>query len=329
MVPQLIAEGGEHFASPIGKKSLFTLRLIWSLRRFLTEQKVDILHLRSRMPAWIGYLAWRGMDPVTRPKLVTTVHGAYSVNAYSAVMTKGERVIAVSNTIREYILNNYPKIDPDKIRLIYRGVDPQEFPRGYRPSDEWMAKWQQDYPQFVGKTIITLPGRITRGKGQLDFIQLLTRLKQAGMNVHGVIAGEPGLKKQVYLQELQTKINALNLNKDISFIGHRSDLKEVMSVSNIVLSLSQYPESFGRTVLEPLSLGIPVIGYNHGGVGEILKTLFPAGLVTRGDVDTLEKAIVKCLAHPNDIAENHEFTLINMQSRTLLLYQELLAGHNL
>lgn len=138
MVPQLLAEGGEHFTWSIGKKSLLTLRLIWKLRRFLTEQKVDILHLRSRMPAWIGYLAWHGMNPLTRPKLVTTVHGAYSVNAYSAVMTKGERVIAVSNTIREYILSNYPKVDPDKIRLIYRGVDPEEFPRGYQPSDEWM-----------------------------------------------------------------------------------------------------------------------------------------------------------------------------------------------
>ncbi|MEQ1667365.1 MAG: glycosyltransferase family 4 protein, partial [Sulfuriferula sp.] len=298
MVPQLIAEGGEHFTSPIGKKSLLTLRLVWQLRRFLTEQKVDILHLRSRMPAWIGYLAWRGMDPATRPKLVTTVHGAYSVNAYSAVMTKGERVIAVSNTIREYILSNYPKVDPDKIRLIYRGVDPQEFPRGFRPSDEWMAKWRQDYPQFVGKQIVTLPGRITRWKGQLEFVQLIAKLKHDGLNVHGIIAGEADPKKAAFLLELQTKINELNLSNDISLIGHRTDLKEVMSVSNLVLSLSLDPEAFGRTTPEALSLGIPVVGYNHGGVGEVLGTMFPAGLVELDNAEDLIPTVQQCLTHP-------------------------------
>lgn len=324
MVPQLLAEGGEHFAWPIGKKSLFTLRLIWQLRQFLIAQKVDILHLRSRMPAWVGYLAWRGMDPATRPKLVTTVHGAYSVNAYSAVMTKGERVIAVSNTIREYILSHYPKVDTSKIRLIYRGVDPQDFPHGYQPSDEWLEKWQRDYPQLVGKIVITLPGRITRLKGQLDFIQLIARLKHSGFNVHGLIVGEPAQRKQAFLHELVREINQSNLMQDISLTGHRGDLKEIMAISNIVLSLSRYVESFGRTVLEALSLGIPVIGYNHGGVSEILTNMFPAGRVHVGDVAALEAACVNCLSQKQNISENKNFILTNMLSNTLAEYQSLM-----
>jgi len=323
MVPQLLAEGGEHFSSPIGKKSLLTLRLIWQLRRFIIEQKVDILHLRSRMPAWIGYLAWRGMDPATRPKLVTTVHGAYSVNAYSAVMTKGERVIAVSNTIREYILSNYPKVDPEKIRLIYRGVDPHEFPRGYQPSDEWLAKWQQNYPQLKGKVIITLPGRITRWKGQIDFIELIAHLKQAGIRVHGVIAGEADPKKTTFLHELQAKIQALNLINDISLIGHRTDLKEVMAVSNLVLSLSQEPEAFGRITPEALSLGIPVVGYDHGGVGEVLKEIFPTGLVELNNPENLIATVQQCLTHPYAIKDNATFSLADMQTKTLAVYREL------
>ncbi|NOT17417.1 MAG: glycosyltransferase family 4 protein [Sulfuriferula sp.] len=324
MVPQLLAEGGEHFTWSIGKKSLLTLRLIWKLRRFLTEQKVDILHLRSRMPAWIGYLAWHGMNPLTRPKLVTTVHGAYSVNAYSAVMTKGERVIAVSNTIREYILSNYPKVDPDKIRLIYRGVDPEEFPRGYQPSDEWMEKWRQNYPQFIGKTIITLPGRITRWKGQMDFIQLIASLKKAGMNIHGIIAGEADPKKATFLQEIHAKINELGLNNEISLIGHRTDLKEVMSVSNLVLSLSQEPEAFGRTTPEALSLGVPVVGYNHGGVGEVLGRMLPQGLVELGKIDFLQENVKKILTDSSAIKPNTDFTLAKMQIKTLAVYNELL-----
>lgn len=324
MVPQLLAEGGEHFAWPIGKKSLFTLRFIWQLRRFLIAQKVDILHLRSRMPAWIGYLAWRGMDPITRPKLVTTVHGAYSVNAYSAIMTKGERVIAVSNTIREYIIQNYPKVDTDKIRVIYRGVDPQEFPRGYRPSDEWLNNWRHDYPQFMGKTIITLPGRITRWKGQLDFVQLIVGLKQKGMNVHGIIAGEADPKKAGFLQELNATITKLNLNNDITLIGHRTDLKEVMSASDLVLSLSQAPEAFGRTTPEALSLGIPVVGYNHGGVGEVLGDMLPQGTVELGNMHNLVASVQHLLTQPNVIKENTAFTLIKMQTKTWEVYAELL-----
>jgi glycosyltransferase involved in cell wall biosynthesis len=264
------------------------------------------------------------MDPATRPKLVTTVHGTYSVNAYSAVMTKGERVIAVSNTIREYILSNYPKVDPEKIRLIYRGVDPHEFPRGYQPSEEWLAKWRQDYPQSVGKIIITLPGRITRLKGQLDFVQLIARLKYAGLNVHGLIVGEPAQKKQAFLHELVREINQSNLIKDISLTGHRSDLKEIMAISNIVLSLSRYVESFGRTVLEALSLGTPVIGYNHGGVSEILTNIFPAGCVRVGDVAALEASCLNCLSQKQNISENKNFTLASMLSNTLAEYQSLM-----
>jgi glycosyltransferase involved in cell wall biosynthesis len=324
MLAQLESEGSTHINWDIGKKSLLTLRLIPALRRFLIEQKIDILHLRSRMPAWIGYLAWRGMDPATRPRLVTTVHGAYTVNAYSAVMTKGERIIAVSETIRKYILNNYPQVDPARIRLIYRGVDPQEFPYGYRPDKAWLDKWHNDYPQLTNKTVITLPGRLTRWKGQLDFIQLIARLKQAGLNVHGLIVGEADPKKLAFLQELQTKISALHLSENISMIGHRSDLKEIMSVSDLVLSLSQDPEAFGRTTPEALSLGIPVAGYDHGGVGEVLRILFPAGLVPPGDMDMLEHTVRHCITHPGKVIENTTFTLANMQSGTFAVYQELM-----
>lgn len=325
MVAQLEAEGSSHFTWDIGKKSLTTFRLIPKLRRFLIEHKVDILHLRSRMPAWIGYLAWRGMDPAVRPRLVTTVHGAYTVNAYSAVMTKGERVIAVSETILNYILTHYPKVDPAHIRLIYRGVDPQEFPRGYQPDRTWIAKWRADYPQLSDKVIVTLPGRITRWKGQMEFVELIARLKQTGINVHGLIAGEADDKKRGFLDELQSRIETLGLNKDITLLGHRTDLKDVMAVSNLVLSLSQQPEAFGRTTPEALSLGIPVVGYNHGGVGEVLRALFPVGLVQLqpDNLNALVSTVMHCLSQPCAIAQNDIFTLSNMQSKTLAVYQEL------
>ena len=96
LVPELLDAGSEHVCWPIGRKSPLTLRLVPRLRRLLHREGVDILHARSRLPAWVAWLAWRGMDPARRPRFITTVHGLNSVNAYSAVMLKGEQVVAVS-----------------------------------------------------------------------------------------------------------------------------------------------------------------------------------------------------------------------------------------
>ena len=324
MVEQLLREGSEHFAWPVGKKSLWTLRLIWKLRRFLTEQKVDVLHVRSRMPGWAAWLAWKGMNPATRPRLVTTVHGPYTVNAYSAVMTKGERIIAISEFIRSYILDNYPDVPPEKIHLIYRGVSPEQFPYGYQPDSEWLRNWQQQYPQLVGKKILTLPARLTRWKGQEDFIELIRRLRNRGLAVHGLLVGEAHARKQDFLQELQTLAKSAGVAQDVTFVGHRADLKEIMAASNIVYSLSREPEAFGRTTIEALALGIPVIAYDHGGVGEQLAAVLPAGRADVGDMPALESLTVRWLDMPPELPTEQPFTLHNMLSSTLMIYTELL-----
>lgn len=323
MVEQLTRAGSEHLTWDIGRKRLWTLRLIPRLRRFLIDNRVDILHARSRMPAWVAYLAWRGMDPAVRPRFVTTVHGLYSVNAYSAVMVKGERVIAVSQTVRDYILCHYPKVEPARIVVIPRGVDPDEYPHGYQPPAEWLAAWRAQYPQLVGRKVLTLPGRITRLKGHEDFIELIARLKASGEPVHGLIVGGADPRKAAYLRELQTKIAAAGLSADISLTGQRDDLREIMAVSDLVLSLSKQPESFGRTVLEALSLGVPVVGYAHGGVGEVLAARMPAGAVAVGDHNALTERVRELLhlgvrPHP---AGGH--TLRAMLSATLDLYTAL------
>ena len=107
----------------------------------MQNERIDILHARSRLPAWIAYLAWKGLPAETRPRFITTVHGLYSVNRYSRIMTRGEAVIAVSEASRRYILENYPTVDAQRIHLIERGIDPKVFPFGYRPGDSWMARY--------------------------------------------------------------------------------------------------------------------------------------------------------------------------------------------
>src|SRR3990172_1594290 len=112
------AAGPRHITWAIGKKTPLTLHYVRPLRQLLASERVDVLHARSRLPAWIAYLAWRRMDPLRRPRFVTTVHGPYTVNRYSRIMTRGERVIAISSWIRDYILSHYPEVDASRITVI-------------------------------------------------------------------------------------------------------------------------------------------------------------------------------------------------------------------
>jgi glycosyltransferase involved in cell wall biosynthesis len=323
LVEQLESEGSRHITLPVHQKRLSSLKQVKVLRKLFEQERPDILHLRSRLPAWLAWLAWRKMDPLTRPRLVTTVHGMYSVNLYSKIMTKGEAVICVSNSVKDYVLKNYPDVPENILTVIHRGVDPEQFPYGFTPDADWLGTWQQAYPQVEGKYVITLPGRITRWKGQLDFIQVIAALKAKGIPAHGLLVGEPHPKKLEFLEEVKAAIKTAGLEKDITLVGHRNDLREIMAVSDVVISCSTDPEAFGRVTLEALALGKPVTGYAHGGVAEQLNAIFSAGEISLGDT----AAMVDLLSHwhqqmPAPKGKN-PFTLDSMLRATTRLYSQL------
>src|SRR5512139_3190709 len=309
LVAPLTEGGAEHFTWPVGRKAFKTLLLVGRLRKFLLAQKVDIIHARSRVPAWIAWLAWRGMDPATRPRFVTTVHGLYGVNRYSRIMTRGERVIAVSNTVRDYILREYPDTLPWRIQVIHRCVEGQAF--------------FSQFPLAADKLLLTLPGRITRLKGHEDFIELVARMKRRGLPVHGLIVGGASASKQRYLHKLRYRVRSMGLDADISFTGQRDDLKNILATSSLVLSLSTQPESFGRTTLEALRLGVPTAGYDHGGVGEILRVVYPAGLLPRDRIDEASEKIAQLLQQPEPVPAGEFFPLRAMLDQTVALYEQL------
>lgn len=326
MVGSLESAGSRHISLPVHRKNPLTLLQVRALRRVLTEERPDILHIRSRVPGWVAWLAWKGMPADKRPHFVSTVHGFYSVSRYSAVMTRGERVIAVSESIRDHIVKNYPDTDPSLIRVVPRGVDPSRYGTGGIPDETWRAQWDTAHSGLRGKTTLLLPGRITRLKGHEDFFRLIAALKQQGIPAHGLVAGDTHPKKAAYLAELKHLVTSIGLDDDITFLGHRSDLREVMGVSDIVCALSQQPESFGRTVLEALALGKPVVGYDCGGVGELLAALFPDGRVPLGDHNTLGETTARVLREkPKPAVVGEPFTLDAMCRGTLAVYQELLA----
>lgn len=326
LVAELAAGGSDHIMLPIGNKSPLTLRLIPRLRAILRDSRADIVHARSRMPAWIAYLAWRTMDPGTRPAFITSVHGPYSVNPYSSIMIRGQRVIAISVFIRDYILTNYPAVDPVNIVTIPRGVDPDQFPHGFRPDGAWLQDWRREQPRLQNRYLVTLPARITHWKGQRDFIHIIAALISAGLDIHGVIAGGAGASRRGYLAELQSLAQRLEVNSHITFTGHRTDLREIMSISGTVLSLAGAPEAFGRTALEALALGVPVIAYDHGGAGEVLRAMFPEGRIAPGDTAAAVDLIRRFYRDPPLVARHNPFPLERMIKDTLSVYAELAGG---
>lgn len=323
LVAQLEAEGSEHITLDIGAKSLRTLLRLGALRRRLRELKPDIVHARSRLPAWLGWCALRGMNP--RPHFVTTVHGLNSPGRYSAILLRGERVIAVSQTMRDYVLSHYPWLDPTRVRVIPRGIDPEAFPYGHRPDDAWQKAFFAEFPQLAGAPLLTLPGRGTRLKGHHDAIELLGELKRRGIEARLLLLGviEPG--REAYVEELRQLIRARGLEAQVVLTPPRNDMRDIYAVSALVLQLSNKPESFGRTVVEALSLCRPVLGYAHGGVGELLAELYPAGRVPLGDSEKLVERAAELLRVAPPIPMLQSYRLSDMQQAVLALYGEVAA----
>lgn len=323
LVQTLEQQGSQHFCLPIHKKSLSSLWQIRPLRELIRQQQPDIVHVRSRIPAWLTHFALKGLPLKQRPHLISTVHGFYSVNAYSAIMTKAEKVIAVSDSVVDYITQHYPQCPKEDIVRIYRGINPHDFPFGYRPSAEWLQDIYQQFPQFHQRYLIALPGRITRLKGHETLIRIMQQFKADYPQAHAVIIGDVSPKKQSYLTELKQKIKDLQLEHDITFVGHRSDMKNWLAFCDVALSLSSQAETFGRTTLETLALGRPVIGWNRGGVAEILSAIYPQGLVP---VDN-ELALLQCLQqhiqHRPILSPVQQFHLDEMTSQTIALYERV------
>jgi len=324
LVEPLEQQGSRHITMPVGKKSLSTLGLVGRLRQLMQDERPDILHLRSRVPAWVCWLAWRKLPEAKRPRLVTTVHGFYSISRWSEIMCCGERVICVSDSIRSYVTENYPRTPDDSLRVVPRGVSASSYPFGFSPSEAWRKGFDQEFPETIGKKLITLPGRITRLKGHEDLLSIMRALADTP-SIHALVVGGTHPRKKAYLQELQAEVEKAGLGSRITFTGNRDDLREILSISDLVLSLTRQPESFGRTTLEALAMGIQVAGYAHGGVAEQLEKLFPQGLMKPLDAQAAVPVIKELLNNPAEVQKPNPFTLERMLEDTVRIYEELLS----
>ncbi len=330
LVEQLLEEGSKHIFRNIGSKSPSALLHILPIRRLLKKEKVDVLHLRSRMPAWVGYIAWKSLPKKHRPVLVTTFHGFYSINAYSAIMAKGEGVIAISKSIKKHIFENYDTAD--NVRLIFRGVDSDYFNPDNVDSSR-LEKLKESWHLGEGKKILMLPGRLTRLKGQEVFLKSLLHVNNS--DYIAVLVGDT-LDNPGYTAELNEFIEKNGLKEKAVLVGYCGDMPAAFMLADIVLSTSSSePEAFGRTTVEAMAMGKPVIATAHGGSLETVIHNENGWLVEPSNEKSLARAIEKALSmNENELEElgnngkvrvKKKFTAQAMCDQTVAYYEDLLA----
>ncbi|MEE8445414.1 MAG: glycosyltransferase family 4 protein [Alphaproteobacteria bacterium] len=330
MVHELKRVGATHIQLPVHSKNPFVMRKNAGRLAMLIEQyRVDIVHARSRAPAWSAKAAANR----TGAHLVTTVHGTYSLDLpfkrlYNSVMTRGDRVIAISEFSARYATENY-KIDPDRLRLVYRGVDVKIFDPA-RVSAERVIQLADQWRLPDGVPVIMLPGRLTRWKGHGVVLDALALLR--GRELRCLFVGHG---RAAYRNELEGRVRRLGLEGVVHFAGDCRDMAAAYKIADIVISASTDPEAFGRITAEAQAMGKPVIASDHGASPELVVPGETGWLVTPGDPVALAKALEtvlalntqarESLAHKAMARVRDRFTTARMCAETLDIYNEILA----
>lgn len=332
LVSSLKECGSEHIKLKVSSKNpLAILKNYKNISRILREEKVDIIHARSRAPAWSAYMAARN----TNTRFVTTFHGIYNFSTafkkfYNSIMVRGERVIAVSEFVKRHILENY-STNPDNIRVINRGVDYNYFdPSNF--SLDIAEKLREKYHISQPYPIILFPARMTSWKGHMALIDALNKIRDQDFCclIVGDLSKHPNFNKRVC-----DRIAELKLQSKVKIFGPESDMMSLYGFSDIVISASIEPEAFGRVVVEAQSMEKLVIATNIGGAAETIDDENTGFHVRPSDASELAEKIRYCLtilgtSKAQNIAKNaresaiKNFSLDLMLSKTLDLYKELL-----
>lgn len=327
----------EHITLPVYSKNYFIMRRNASkLAEIIKEKHVDIVHARSRAPAWSAKWACE----MTGVPFVTTFHGAYNLGPfkikkrYNKVMTDGVVTIAVSNFIKNHILSNYENVDPEKIRVIHRGADVDRFNTAQVTQGRLIAlsqKW--NLPE--DKPVIMLPGRLTRWKGQLLFLDALSQMKHKNDVRCLFVGSDQG--RAGYRRELERKIKKLGLSGVVQMVDLCREMDVAYMLSDIVVSASTDPEAFGRVIPEAQAMGRLVVGPDHGGATETIKDGETGFLFKHGDAADLARKLDAALDLPADKKQTmieraiksvrDSFSKTKMCEKTLAVYREVVEKY--
>jgi glycosyltransferase involved in cell wall biosynthesis len=309
---------------------------IWSnagvIADFVRRENISIIHARSRAPAWSAWIAARR----TGARFVATYHGIYNAgNAlkrhYNGIMTRGDAIIANSRFTAAHVSREH-HIEMSRIEVIPRGIDIAAFtPENVSP--ERVAEVRKQWGLKAGKPVILLPGRLTRWKGQLDFVEALARLPD--QEFEAVLAGDPQ-EREGYLAELRMAIDRAKLTQKVRIPGHCSDMPAALMVADVVVAPSIEPEAFGRVAVEAQAMGRPLVASCLGAQTETVRDGETGFLFPPGNVAELAEKIAKAISLGTGdrlaMAETQRanvlglYTVETMCAATLSVYRRVLAG---
>lgn len=331
MVRELVRAGAEHVTLPLARKSPFALRAnVAPLAALIESEGVDIVHARSRAPAWSAYEAARRTG---RP-FVTTFHGTYNFGNslkrwYNGVMARGDRVIAISDFIADHVRRNYG-VGDERLRMVPRGIDLEVFDPA-RVNSERIVQLAGKWRLPDGVPVVMLPGRLTRWKGQTALIDALTILGRR--DVCCLLVGDDQGRRG-YRKELERRIRTRGLDGVVRIVGHCDDMAAAYMLADAVVSASLDPEAFGRVAVEAQAMGRPTIVTDHGAARETVLAGETGWLTPPGNAGALARALEEALALDADARETlasramprvrAKFSKQAMCDRTLAIYRELL-----
>lgn len=332
MVHELARVGAEHIELPVDSKNIFVMRKnATRLTKLIKQEGVDLIHARSRAPAWSAYWAAKR----TNVPFITTFHGTYGHGNpikrwYNSIMTKGQRVIAISSFIAGHMRKIYG-VQTSIIRVIHRGVDLFRFDPE-KVTAERLVKLATQWNIPDGIPVIALPGRLTRWKGQLVFIDAIAKLDRKDICCL-LIGSDQG--RTEYRKLLEKRIKHHGLEGVVTIVDQCNDMATAYMLTDLVVSASTDPEAFGRVVCEAQAMGRPVVATDHGGARETVVEDVTGWLCKPGDADSMAKAISKGLNLSTEKRERmakaamehirKDFSKDAMCSKTLEVYNEVLS----
>ncbi len=333
MVRELDRAGVKHIQLPVQSKNPLVMRAnIGRLEEVIRQYGVDILHARSRAPAWSAFYAAER----TGTHFLTTFHGTYNgglmglKTAYNAIMTRGERVIAISQFIGDHIQAVY-RTDPRKIRVVHRGIDLDKFDPA-RVSQERIIQLAQRWRLPDGCPVVMLPGRLTRWKGQKVLIEALAVLGRRDLRCL-LVGSDQG--RTAYTEELQAQIERRGLTDVVHILGDCNDMPAAYMLTDVVVSASTDPEAFGRVIVEAQAMGRPVVATDNGAGRENVLDGQTGLLVAPDDAAAMALALDRILAIGAEERElraavairfaRENFSRQLMCARTLGVYREVLG----
>jgi glycosyltransferase involved in cell wall biosynthesis len=338
MMHEVERAGGLHIQFPAESKNPITAyRNIGRLVRLIKKHKVDILHARSRVPAWSALRAARK----TGTKFITTFHGNYNAENplkkfYNSVMARGDLVIAISQFIGDQVCDRYG-VPAEKVRIVPRGADTKFFdPAAVSP--ERVIQLSEAWRVPDDATVVMLPGRLTRWKGHKVMLEALSRLESREGLRCIMVGSDQG--REAYVKELQEDIVRLGLESVVHLPGDCRDMPAAFMLADLVVSASTDAEAFGRVIVEAQAMGRPVIATDHGAARETVTHGENGWLVTPNDASALVNVMREALSIDTETRDiiarrgianvRENYTKDLMGERTMTVYQEILSdqfGH--